>query len=94
MITFEFQRSGTCSRWYAMKHKTCVGLIEKFDDTKTDTNPFKVSVCEGGRNWTSKIAFWPKYQDFIAAEAAAELQKGYFGNEWGALEEAKAYLNK
>ena len=90
-IKYEFQRCGTCSHWYAIRGNTTVAIIDKFDDSKTDINPFKVS---GGAQLKPVICFWPNNDDVPYSEYQNGKWNGYFAHACGGLDEAKKFVEE
>jgi hypothetical protein len=89
MIKYEFQRGGICSHWYAIKNNVTVAIIDKFDDTSTETNPFKVI---GGARLQPDTCFWPNNDDVPYSEYQNGKWAGYFAHVCGGLDEAKKFI--
>ena len=89
MIIYEFQRGGSCSHWYAIKDNITVAVIDKFDNTKTETHPFKVL---SGKDLRPDTCFWPNPEDVPWKEYEHGQWKGYYKHAAGGLDEAKAMI--
>lgn len=88
-IKYEFQRGGSCSHWYAIKDNTTVATIDKFDDTNTEINPFKVN---SGPELRPDTCFWPNNEDVPYNEYKNGKWSGYYAHAHGDLKKVKEFI--
>ncbi len=89
IITWDFYRSACCSRYYAIRNGKVFAEIVKYDDTKSEINPFKVSFPHEG-DYKPDTCFWSNYQDYLKSKENDA--KSYFKSAFGGLKEAKDYI--
>lgn len=90
-ITWDFQRSAACSRYYASKGGEIVASIEKYDETRSETHPFKVSLWNGVE-FNPNCAFWPDFDDYLNSKKNDG--KSYFKAAFGGFSDAKKYVTE
>ena len=88
-ITCEFQSVGnsSVSRYYFLNKGKVFAQIEKYQDTKTETNPFKVSRWDGER-FKPDVAFWPDFADYSSSKNSG----GYFKAGFGGFTRAQRHV--